>query len=457
MNGRWVTTTEDSPWVDQTLPEMHAPTEIPDLIIDITTPLQIVEGFGGSFNELGWDALAILDTAQRDEVMRALFAPGYGTSLSLCRMPIGANDFSRDWYSYDETEDDFALAHFSIERDRETLIPYIRDAQRYQPDLRIWASPWSPPTWMKTNGHYACAPANPLLGEIDNSINVDQIRREGTDTMRQDDEYLAAYARYFGRFVDAYDAEGIRVGMVMPQNEFNSAHPFPSCTWTPQGLTRFIRHLGPVMTERGVDIFLGTLERGNEELLEDALSDPVAGPAIAGAGFQWAGRGAIAGTGSRHPRLRLYQTEQECGTGSNDWVYARYAFTMLRHFLTNGANAYMYWNLALQEGGRSTWGWAQNSLVVVDPERAEYRFTHEYWVLRHVSEFVQTGAHLLEVVTISGHDKILAFRNPDGGLVLVVHNDMRTPQRVQAMIGADVLDVLLPADSFNTLTIPAPT
>ena len=109
----------------------------------------------------------------------------------------------------------------------------------------------------------------------------------------QEERYFRAYASYFGRFVDEYRKQGIGVSMVMPQNEFNSAQVFPSCTWTPEGLARFIGYLGPEIEKRGVEIFFGTLERPKAELVEVSLRDPKASKYIKGVAFQWAGKGAI--------------------------------------------------------------------------------------------------------------------------------------------------------------------
>ena len=105
--------------------------------------------------------------------------------------------------------------------------------------------------------------------------------------------------------------------MVMPQNEFNSDQVFPSCTWTPAGLARFLRHLVPQMEARGVEIFLGTMERADERLVEQVLADEEIGGRISGVGFQWAGKGAVARIHWAHPELRIYQSEQECGDGKN--------------------------------------------------------------------------------------------------------------------------------------------
>ena len=121
-----------------------------DVEVDLDKPLQTIDGFGVCLSELGWDSLSALNEADREAILEELFAPGVGANFNSCRMPIGANDFSRDWYSYDEVPDDFALEHFSISRDLELLVPFIKSALRYQPNLKLWASPWSPPTWMGT-------------------------------------------------------------------------------------------------------------------------------------------------------------------------------------------------------------------------------------------------------------------------------------------------------------------
>lgn len=449
----WVVTTQDAPWQQQEPLAFGEVTGMPNVSVDVASPRQLVDGVGGCFNELGWTALGLLSDSDREGILSDFFTPGAGLNLSLCRMPVGANDFSTDWYSYDEVDGDFDLEHFSIEHDRATLVPFIQAAQRHQGDLRLWASPWSPPTWMKTNGHYAAARPWPGSG-VENGIRDDQVGAEGTDMFILEDRYLAAYARYFARFVEAYGEEGIRVEMVMPQNEFNSAQVFPSCVWTAEGLARFIAVLGPEMDRLGVQVFLGTQERPHDRQVEVVLDDPAAGPWVRGVGFQWAGKGAIAAVRHARPDLALYQTEQECGDGRNDWRFARYTWGLMRHFFTNGAQAYTYWNLALTEGGVSRWGWAQNSLVVVDPERRTFRYTHEYFLMRHLNHFLEPGARRLSTMSWSGHENLLAFRNPDGTVVLVMQNDLGEPLPVQIVVGQDVVTPVLPADSFATLVIP---
>jgi glucosylceramidase len=448
---RQVTTTRTEPWVERSGAALGPMTAMPDVFVQQDAPQQRIEGFGASFNELGWDALSALADDDRDAVLRELFEPGAGANLSLCRMPVGANDFSRDWYSYDEVPGDLALEHFSIGNDDETLVPFIRAAQAHQPDLRLWASPWSPPSWMKTNGHYAGAMPLPGIQSVENGLRPDQVGVEGTDMMRQDDGHLRAYAGYFGRFVDEYAARGIRIGMVMPQNEFNSPQVFPSCTWTPDGLARFIRVLAEEMRPRGVEIFVGTLERPDDSIVERVLAQ--VGPLVSGLGAQWAGKGALPFLHHAHPELRVFQTEQECGDGRNDWRYARYSWTLMRRFFEHGAGAYMYWNIALLEGGVSRWGWAQNSLVTVDADAAAYWWNHEYHLLKHVAHFVEVGARVLPTASYTGFEDQLAFVNPDGTTVLVARNDGPDDQRVTYLMDGQVLSAQLPADSFTTLVI----
>ena len=451
-DGEWMVTTQRAGWQRQGgFPLADARTGA-DVVVRTDAPLQPIEGIGCCFNELGWTALGLLPPEERDGILRELFAPGVGANFTFCRMPIGANDFSRDWYSYDETDGDFDLRDFSIGNDRETIVPFIQAAQRHQPKLRLWASPWSPPTWMKTNRHYAAALPRPGSG-VDNGLRPDQVGQEGTDMFLLEDRYLRAYARYIARFVEAYRNEGIRVEMVMPQNEFNSAQIFPSCTWTPAGLARFVAVLGPEMERLGVTVYFGTQERADDRLFEAVLGDPAAGRYIAGAGFQWAGKGAIGAVHRAHPELPLFQTEQECGDGRNDWRYCRYTWRLMKHYLTNGARAYMYWNLALAEGGVSRWGWAQNSLVVVDPETRTWRYTPEYYLMKHLSRYIRPGARRLDTASWTGYENQLAFLNPDESVVLVMQNDLAEPLPVRVAVADRVVAPTLPADSFNTLLV----
>jgi glucosylceramidase len=267
----------------------------------------------------------------------------------------------------------------------------------------------------------------------------------------QEPRYFETYARYFGRYIDAYRAKGIPVGMVMPQNEFNSAQNFPSCTWTPEGLTKFLRYLGPEMQNRGVDIFFGTLERGNPKMLETVMADENVARFIKGVGTQWAGKNALPAIHEEFPSLIIFQSEQECGNGTNSWTYTGYCWQLMKHYLRNGASAYMYWNISTANGGMSTWGWAQNSLVSVDSAAKSFHYTHDYYLLKHLTHFVDLGARGL--VTAGTCDDALAFLNPDKSVVLLIRNELAHPQRIEVRVRNQSAMVELPADSIGTVTM----
>ncbi len=454
---RWVSSSRTSPWAslhDAELgPDSASDLFRYDLEIMLNDPQQTMVGFGGAFSEKGWQGISSLPEVMQQEILSAIFSADTGANFNIARTPLGASDFALDWYSYDETPGDFSLQNFSIENDRTTLIPYIRAAMQHQPDLKIWASPWSPPTWMKTNRHYAMAPAWP--GQPSNGIQANQIGSEGNDYFIQEQRYFETYARYFRRYVEEYKKAGIPVFAVMPQNEFNSAQPFPSCCWTPEGLARFIPYLGAEMDKVNVDVLLGTLERDNPDLLDRVLAVAPAKQVIKGVGVQWAGKAALPFIAKRHPKLSIWGTEHECGTGANDWHYTRYAWGMIKTYLQQGASAYHYWNIALTTDHFSTWGWPQNSLVTVDPASNSYRFNHEYYLMKHFSHFINRGAKFLPATSFLGFENQLAFQNPDQSIVLVIHNDMAEVLPVRVKIGGKILRAQLPADSYNTMQVPA--
>jgi glucosylceramidase len=446
----WVSSTAKQPWKVGTLPAQESRWNTASLKVHVDAPLQTIEGFGGSFNEFGWLALQSLSDSDRQGILREFFAPGVGANFNLCRTPLGANDFVTEWYSYDEVPGDFGLEHFSVDRDRKGVLPFIKAAQGYAPGLRLWASPWSPPQWMKQNNFYA--EDYPTPGEPPNGIRKDQLGRESTDMFRVEEPYLHAYAQYFGRYIDAYRAEGVPVKMVMPQNEYNSPHPFPSCTWSAERLAKFVRHLGPVMKQRGVEVFLGTIERPDPQLARVVLSDDECRVHIKGLGAQWAGRPALKTLHEEYPDLRIFATEQECGDGHNTWKFCVYCWNLMRENFELGASAYMYWNLALKVGGESHWGEYQNSLVTVDPGAGTFRYNPEFYLLKHVSHFVQPGSRYLRTTGLLAD--ALAFLNPDGSLVVAMRNELGTARTVDVVVGGRSIVCSMEGNSINTMLVP---
>jgi glucosylceramidase len=193
----------------------------------------------------------------------------------------------------------------------------------------------------------------------------------------------------------------------------------------------------------------GTMERPAVALVDTILNDPKASRYVDGVGFQWAGKEAIGGVHESYPGLKLYQTEQECGDGKNDWAYCQYAWSLMKHYFENGVSVYMYWNIALAEGGYSRWGWQQNSLITVDTVSNTFQYNPEYFLMKHLSHYVKPGARMLQVQ--GGYDDVLAFQNPDESIVLVLQSEKEREFKIK--IGTKAISPKLKAGSFNTLLI----
>jgi glucosylceramidase len=363
-------------------------------------------------------------------------------------MPLGANDYAVDWYSHNETTNDYEMKFFSIERDRKRLIPYIKEAKKIYPNLKIWASPWCPPSWMKSNNHYACAPA-----EV-NDLPESGAGREMHTQFRMEEKVLMAYALYFAKFIDAYKKESIDIYAVHVQNEPNSCQNFPSCIWTPSALAAFIGgYLGPQFQRdaRDTEIWLGTIERPQIERVDTILTDPEAKKYITGVGFQWGGKGVIPEVHRKYPQLKLMQTETECGNGSNDWPAAEYTFSLMKHYFNHGANAYMYWNMVLDETGKSQWGWKQNSMISIDRTTKTITYNPEFYLMKHLSYFIKPGAKKLRSSDTTAD--LLAFQNPDGSIIIFAANRSDSDIKPAVKIEDKVLSMPLPAKSFNTFVL----
>ena len=174
-----------------------------DLHIDPSATAQTVLGFGTAVSELSWSSLSSLDGRDRKSILDEMFSAS-GGNFTIVRTPIGASDFSHDFYSYDEKAGDFGLAEFSIERDRSALLPLIKEIlRRSDGSFKVWASPWCPPRWMKKSGAYASKPQlDPAKPK--NDCSPAQQVREGEDGFICDDAHMATYAKYFRRYIDAF-------------------------------------------------------------------------------------------------------------------------------------------------------------------------------------------------------------------------------------------------------------
>ncbi len=429
---KWFTTTEQEAWKENTYTKATAPA-YSSITADGRTDQSII-GFGGCFNEMGGYALKKLSEADQNAVMDLLFDPNAdGLRLNYNRMSIGASDYGCKWYSYNETEGDYAMEHFSIDPDRPYMLPYIKEAYARNHDMKMFGSPWSPPTWMKTPPVY------------------------NFGRLTWTEENLRAYALYFRKYIEAYAAEGIHIDQLCVQNEMFSDHKFPSCLWSGDQMFEFMtKYLGPMFEEWGMDteLMLGTLNADEviyNEFPSRFFHDPVANKYVKGAMFQWNGKRTLPMTHESFPEKLLIQSENECGNGNNDWGYAKYVYSLYRHYFTYGVSAYVYWNMILEHGGMSAWGWHQNSMVTVETDNT-YTLNHEFYVMKHFSRYIQQGA---ERLCLTGHFTAYstAFRNPDGSVVVTTYNPCQETAVVDFTYDGETYSFALAPDSINTMVI----
>lgn len=429
---RWVCSTEKSRWQEFATTDPAGPAMADTIKLDPPTTFQTIDGFGGCFNELGWEALGALPAERREAALKELFSPE-GANFTLGRAPIGANDFSLGWYSLNETPGDYEMKDFSIERNRQALIPYIKAAMKYQPGLGLWASPWCPPSWMTTNGRY----------------------RQGR--IKADAQTLAAYARYFSKFVQAWRAEGINLYAIHPQNEpLLNDNLYPQCAWTGEQLNVFLRdHLLPQLKRDRVkiEVWLGTLFGDNlADFTDPVLGDPRTAPDIVGVGYQYSGQKLLLATHEKYPGKKLAQTETECYGGGNSWEQGLITFGRIVEDTTHFANSYFFWNMVLDESGLSRWNWKQNSLLTVDRKTETVIYNPEFYAMKHFSALVLPGARR---IAVSGgpFQQIVAFQNPDGSKVLAFANNTDRTVTATVAVAATSRRLEVPAQSINTVVI----
>ena len=430
--------------------------------------------WGTCFNELDLDAIRLLKPEEQSKIMHDIFAPDGDLHFTRGRLTMNANDYSREWYSCDTVPGDFALEHFNIEHDKQNVIQLVKMAQRWQPDMTFWVSPWSPPAWMKVNQDYPVLSSqwNRQPKEVDallygetTATDPDEMkltdqrghqfpRRLATQNyFIQDARYLQAYANMFCRFIDLYAEEGIPIDMVMYQNEAYSYTPYPGCAWTAEGTIRFNRdYLYPALKQKHpeVKLYLGTFNTNRQDYVQKivgALSDKVTG-----LGFQWEGRENLDFMREHHPGLHLMQTESECGNGSMDWKAGEHTFFLLHEYVGRGCDEYCIWNFILCDNGQSPWGWKQNALIQVDSHDKTFRYTAEYYAVKHFSHFVTPGSKVLYFQPWKKESGVqgIVFMRPDGRRVVILGttNDVATP--ISIPVGQRFLNVTLQPHSFNT-------
>lgn len=435
-----VTSAPNNPWKEAPLMPSSGQATI---TVNDSQVLGAWRGFGGTFNEKGWAALKTLSEEDRARAMRLLFDRADGAAFTYGRIPIGSSDYALSRYSLNETANDFEMNSFSIERDKMDLIPYIQAALAVQPNIHFWASPWSPPTWMKSNGAF------------------------DKGNMKEDGQTLDAHALYLAKFVEAYEAEGIFVEAVHPQNEPGYLQDYPSCGWSGGLMTKYIRdHLGPLFAERLPDreVWLGTMSNpSSKSIVDTVMADGGAAAYVKGIGVQWSQDQYVPGYVSSYG-VPVMQTEHRCGNfpangdlnpgpAPNDDAYARESWGYIAHYIRQGVSHYMAWNMVLDPGGRNldqVRPWAQNALLVAGGN--SLTVTPTYYVFRHVAQYVDEDSSR---VGVQGGDS-LAWKNPDGDIVVVMHNNQNSPKVETVAVGGSSYEVTIPGQGWATVNWQAP-
>ncbi len=449
------------------------------MTVNDTSEKQNWDGWGGAFNENGW---TVLPAALQEEAMKLLFGTD-GAHFSWGRIPMGASDYSTSRYTVDDpsTADptaasgeanrpagDLNLGKFSLSRDEQKLIPYIKAAQAVRADLKFWASPWTAPVWMKTGYKTEGSPKKPSYFD------------GGNMSAGASDANLKAYAQLFTKFVEGYKAKGINIEIVSPQNEPGYEQNYPSCLWDKTTYTNFIgKYLGPAMQTLGVKIMLGTMSNNGDtvagqarmdtDIAKAVLADSTAKGFLSVAGAQWGVLGAVVAGSYDFGGLPIWATEHKCGnypwnpTGfpaynstqaPNDLPYGVESWGYIRDAITKGkVTSYSAWNMVLDKdglGNDTTREWKQDSLLVVNGGKIVK--TPAYWVFRHSSQFAAPGGKVVATTSGSGIESF-GFKNSDGGLVAVIYNTGSAKTAIVSIAGKK-LSFAMPGAGWATVYVP---
>ncbi len=403
------------------------------LLIDASKRYQSILGFGAAFTDASCYLISQLDADKQKALMADLFGPD-GLRLSVCRTCIGGSDYSRFAYSFDDSTDpDPDLLRFSIDHDREYILPTLRAAQKLNPDLFLFACPWSPPGWMKSNGS--------LLG----------------GAMRK--RYLSSYAQYFVKFLVDYAKEGVPIRAITVQNEVDTDQDgrMPAALWGQEYEIEFVKkHLGPALEQASLDTKIWILDH-NYNLwgrVMDELNDPDFNRYVDGIAWHaYAGTpDAMTRVHEAFPTKNTYWTEGGPTYRSSEYAteWSKWSRTF-SGILRNWAECIVGWNLALDEEGRPNIGPAFcGGLVTLNSQTHEVVRSGQYWAFAHYSKFVQRGAHVLNSTSKMTDIVHIAFENPDGSHVLVVTNP-GAEQKILCQSGKQALELALDADSITSL------
>ncbi|XEC94236.1 glycoside hydrolase family 30 beta sandwich domain-containing protein [Paenibacillus tarimensis] len=445
----WLTTPDKSRLLERQPDLSFAPEESAGettVDVDEAQTYQTMDGFGASMTDASaWLIANRLGPEKRNELMAKLFDRSEGIGISYLRVPMGASDFALDHYSYNdlpEGESDPELRRFSIEYDEAYIIPTLLHAREINPDLKLMGSPWSAPGWMKTSGS--------LIG---GSLNI---------------EHFGTYADYFVKFIKAYDAAGLPIDAVTPQNEpHHVPADYPGMRMDALQQAEWIKNgLGPALAEAGLETKIVIWDHNWDETYYPltVLNDPEASRYIAGTAFHGYA-GEVSGQSKvkeAHSEKDIYFTESSGGAWSTNfgdnlkWDMQNLIIGATRHW----ARTVLKWNLALDENGGPHKGGCQDcrGVVTIDSATGEFILNEEYYAFGHASKFVIPGARRIESTALeAGGIENVAFQNPDGSIVLVALNSADSVKAFIVRWKGESFRTSLPAGAAATYVWPAST
>ena len=396
---------------------------------------QTMEGFGYCLTGGSAELLHAMSAPARAKLLRELFGRGpQDIGVSYLRLSIGASDLDGTVFSYDDLpagQTDPTLARFSLAPDEAHLLPVLKEIIALNPNLKLLASPWSPPTWMKTNGDSKGGSLKP--------------------------EFYPAYAQYFVKYVQAMQQQGIRIDAVTVQNE--PLHPGnnPSLLMRAEAQAEFVgRHLGPALRAAGLNTKIICYDHNCDkpEYPLAVLNDAAARPYVEGSAFHlYAGKvDALSKVHDAYPSKGVYFTEQWTGSNTSfadnlGWHAKNLEIGASR----NWARTVLEWNLAAdpRQNPHTPGGCTEclGALTLAPGDQVTRNVA--YYTVAHASKFVPAGSVRL-ASTSAGVLPNVAFRTPQGDHALLVQNDQPTPQTFGIRLGGQVAQATLPAGAVAT-------
>lgn len=387
------------------------------IFVDPSKTFQSILGIGGALTDASAETFYKLPKDKQDEVLNAYYSDKTGIGYTLGRTHIQSSDFSSDTYSY-VADNDVALKTFSIDHDRKYRIPFIKAViAAAGGKLTLYATPWSPPAWMKTN--------NDMLhgGKLK-------------------PEYDQTWANFYIKFINAYQKAGIPIWGLSVQNEPMAVQKWESCIYTAEDERDFIKnYLGPTLHKNGMADKKLIIWDHNRDLLyqraSTVLEDPEAAKYVWGTGFHWYVHDDfenVKRVQEAFPDKNLLFTEGCADTYDagkiNDWKYGElYGKSMVNDF-NNGVVGWTDWNVLLDEnGGPNHVGNFCFAPIHADTKTGKLTYMNSYYYIGHFSKFVRPGAK--RIISSSNRDELMttAFINKDNKLVVIVLNltDEKTP------------------------------